>query len=147
MTERPPIFYYHGPFLRPGHYWWTAGSRGMPLKVKTPRGMPPEDQPWGHVDGKLSRMQFPGQPYIHYKDGWTALALENRIWDTRPASNSVFLVDMTLSFIEMCMTIRPAFYEVTRPIEERYGNLELRVPPDIKRPVRRPPDCYTELAR
>lgn len=75
-------------------------------------------QPWGMLDGKLAPREWdshraPEMPQgvaaLHHKDGWTALSFWDRTGDSRPASNSTFLIEGTLDFDEALAEARERF--------------------------------------
>lgn len=111
--------YYFGTWQDAGHYFW--GERGR--KVWDPPG------PWGHVDGRLNPAgEVQGECLVHHKDGWTALAFAQRIWDTRGGCNSVFLFDATLSFEEAVTEARERFPKVMKEIEDHFELVEVDKP-------------------
>jgi hypothetical protein len=104
---------YFGCWRESGHYYWLRGmqkARGYGVAAYA------ELTPWGHsVDGGLfGRGVQPGQGVasIFHKDGWTALAFEDRSVDSRPGSWSVFCIPEVLMFDEALRIARLAFPQV-----------------------------------
>lgn len=98
----PLRVWFFGCFGAPGHYLrrpdghteWAAGA-----------------QPWGWtIDGGLcggDKYATPdGKTYEHHKDGWTAVAFWDQSGDSRPASNTVFLVNAEATTAEVIAAAR-----------------------------------------
>src|SRR3954464_1419685 len=97
--------YYFGCWNSVGHY--THDPKGKHVYSKRGGGFYPDDQPWEKIDGMLTPGQrndqgrlvydamskeHQGEAALHHKDGWTALAIHDFTVDSRPNSNSVFLL-------------------------------------------------------
>jgi hypothetical protein len=89
--------YYFGCFERAGHYMWEPGGAWGPRSA-------PHDfvSPWGrYPDGILApKGQSQGVAALHHKDGWTAISCWDQSVDSRPGSNSTFLLEGTYTFAE-----------------------------------------------
>lgn len=103
--------WFFGCIGEPGHYLHRPDGRIEWTRV----------HPWGSkIDGGLcggNKYNIPdGVTYEHHKDGWTAVALWDRSGDSRPASNSVFLVWANASTAEILSAARQQWPQVfTRP--------------------------------
>ncbi len=109
------IFGYFGCHEKPGHYFWAPGMIHWMDAA--------EVVPWGwKVDGTLC----PGYvgPFqrthgredvaaVHYRDGWTALAMWDTSVDPRPGSCSVFVAKGGFTQEEMMWLAEEHFPEVT----------------------------------
>lgn len=75
--------------------------------------------PWDKVDGGLTP---PGggqsEAAFYQKDGWTCIAWVNRLFDTRPGSNSAFFFDTTLAFEQCIETARLHFPKIIQAHEQ-----------------------------
>jgi hypothetical protein len=119
--------YYFGCHREPGHYFFAPGmvkdhEAGGPMPFSTQEGEP--IVPWGyHIDQALCPFgpQTEGLAKLNYKDGWTALAFWDRSVDSRPGSNSVFVLEGTHDFPTMLSHARDRFPEVIErlPFEVR----------------------------
>lgn len=118
--------YYFGCVDRAGHYLFTPRGEVDYARIRS--------TPWpGGVDGVLCPAAHPwrdnqpeGVAKLHHKDGWTALAFWDRSVDRRPNSNSVFLVDATLTFEQMVVEATANFPKVFA----RFGFPIVNVSPD-----------------
>lgn len=99
MTTTEKAIYF-GCWGGVGHFYYDANRQSLGISAKQ-LGLP-----WEHVDGALTpgkrdrrgRLDYDamsktqqGKAAIHYKDGWTAIAIHDFTVDSRPGSNSVFL--------------------------------------------------------
>lgn len=112
------LLYYFGCIDITGHYLWASEQRKL---------WDFDLIPWGiAIDGKLCPPDDPknGQPQgpaaLHHKDGWTALAFWDRSVDRRSGSNSAFIADSILPFVQMVKIAR-----------EKYPSVWLRLPFDV----------------
>lgn len=86
--------YYFGCIGQAGHYMHDENLQRAHDFLKT--------NPWGYsVDGTLCPSIDSQSLGIHWKDDWTALAFWDRSVDSRPGSNSVFLIEGTHGFDKM----------------------------------------------
>lgn len=102
-----------------GHFYYDDRYRSLGLGNRPDR----QTGPWSPIDGALAPREWdsrraPEKPQgvaaLHHKDGWTALSFWDRSGDSRPASNSTFLFDGTLTFNEALAAARdhfPALFE------------------------------------
>lgn len=98
------LMFYFGciPEAGGGHRYWKF-SNGH--RIGWLDGVP---GPWGDsIDSTKISPAYgrQGDAYMHYKDGWTALAIVDRTGDSRPGSRSVFITEGHLSFDAMLMLI------------------------------------------
>lgn len=87
-------------------------SKGLELLKKLPWGL--------SIDGGLCEKDYgqsEGIAQIHHKDGWTVLAFWDRSVDTRPNSNSAFIVDKIMNFDQMIDLAKEKFPSIWA----RYG--------------------------
>jgi hypothetical protein len=109
----PKVFYFG--CLDNGHHLYDADGEMMYRQIETP---------WGeHPDGVLcpdERLgQLQGKALLHQKDGWTAIGFWDRTGDSRPGSNSAFMVRGTFTFDEICRLAAAQFPTVWH----RIGNV------------------------
>lgn len=95
MSEtKPAQVLYFGCIGEAGHYLWNHRGRQTTDWASI--------QPWGEeVDGGLAPQdngERQGEALLHHKGGWTAIAFWDRSVDSRPGSNSAFLVDREVGF-------------------------------------------------
>lgn len=91
MIEDAEIYYFGvWPGSGGGHYLWTPDGQRVAIAM-TPFGV--------HIDGQIHPTRdFPcnGHGIVHMKhtqlDGWSAIAFWDFTGDSRPGSNSVFVV-------------------------------------------------------
>ncbi len=104
--------FYFGCHQRPGHFFWTNRMNRVSI-ADGPIG------PWGYdVDGKLSPSHGEQSvAAVHHKNGWTALAMNDRSQDSRPNSHSVFLSEGNLTFEQMLDIARRKFPKIVHRIE------------------------------
>lgn len=96
---------FFGCWQRAGHYHWSTEGRWAKSDERTLT-------PWGlSVDGKLTpkATRAQGDAALHYKDGWTAVAIHDYTVDKRPGSNSVFLFPAELDFDQALATATEHF--------------------------------------
>ena len=109
MITNPIEVLYFGCLREAGHY----------LHSKPYRRLNYEGTPWGvWLDtGLLPKgEQYDGQVFSAKKDGWTAIAFWDRSVDTRPGSNSAFLVQADIPTDELMRLAREQWPEVfSRP--------------------------------
>lgn len=109
MTK--PIVYFYGCLkgiderhTEAGHYM-EASDGSDAWRLVNPFGSFP--------DGTLCPDERKGQPQglaiLHQKDDWTAIGFWDRTGDSRPGSNSNFLVQGTYTFEEMCAMAQEAY--------------------------------------
>lgn len=106
--------FFFGCYDLMGHYMYGAKTYNGQPTIETIRW--PGNNPWGlEIDGGLcpggkthagdyspqGAIQNEGEAMLHHKDGWTALAFWDRTGDTRPNSNSAFLIEGTHDFAKM----------------------------------------------
>lgn len=113
MTDEPRLeAYYFGTYRRSGHYLFDMGMNEVRGQFAGDAKSP---VPWGWaIDGKLNPNEREGEARLHHKDGWTALAFANRTDDSRPGSNSVFLVNRHLTFLEAVVYFIDLFPQVVQ---------------------------------
>ena len=87
--------------------------------------------PWGPTpDGTLcpepiksgfqSRQHIEGSAMVHHKDGWSALAFWDTSGDSRPASNSVLMVNAPdMTFDELCELMEKTFPAIWSRLKTR----------------------------
>ncbi len=93
--------FYFGCSDRPGHYMNSAERSGITSQETAEFLIA---NPWGFsVDGGLcpKGRQIEGLAVLHHKNGWSALSFWDRSVDSRPDSNSTFLVEGTHTFANM----------------------------------------------
>lgn len=96
------MVYYFGNFKVEGHYLYGPGG----IRVRSRTEQRSTKIPWalGELDGGLcpkSKGQN-GVAAVHHRDDWSALSFWDRSGDSRPGSNSTFLVDEpNLTFQEL----------------------------------------------
>lgn len=108
---RPPVLgrvtraLYVGCWQQVGHYTWLPGMRRVHY------GDDENSGPWGYNGLDCDAFSTRGW-HLEKKDGWTAIGLEDRTVDRRPASHSVFAADANLTFDEMFDVAEARFAEV-----------------------------------
>jgi hypothetical protein len=108
--------YYFGCWREVGHYWWRPGPSQISWR-EYEQGCP-TDQPWGHLDGKLTPPSHrQSEAALHHREGWTALAVHDYTVDSRPGSNIAFLFDATLDFDRAVKAARAEFPQVVERVE------------------------------
>lgn len=109
---------YFGCVGESGHYYWSRSRDGRPVKFHLAgRSLTDEMKsasPWGtSIDGGLFGRNSSGPPegeaHIFHKDGWTAVAFQDRSVDSRPGSWSVFCIPDTLDGPNALIIARAAF--------------------------------------
>lgn len=118
-AERRVLFF--GCDGRPGHGWFGPGLSSVSWRHEV-RGVCPWDS--GGIDAMLAPRTEPRQPgdrrvrgeeltqgvaALHHRDGWTALSFWDRTGDSRPNSNSTFVVEGILAFDEVVAVAREHF--------------------------------------
>ena len=86
----------------------TSGA-GHQLRSRTLPHLVWDSTPWDRlIDGGLAprRDCVTGEYVEHHKDGWTAVAFWDRSGDSRPGSNTVFLVATTVTGAELLSAAR-----------------------------------------
>jgi hypothetical protein len=96
--------FYFGCIGDVGHFVWNIHGQRVA-----------NTSPWGdEVDGGLcpAGKQVEGAASLHHEDGWTALAFWDRSVDSRPGSNSVFLIEGEYDFESAVEVAREAFPQI-----------------------------------
>lgn len=110
--------FYFGPWDQAGHYFFDVdGLRPHSSQIAR--------CPWteNEIDGVLqpgcaltrggywthTGPELEGKALVHYKDGWTALSFWDRSVDSRPASNSTYIVEGTVAFEQMVEFAKKSF--------------------------------------
>jgi hypothetical protein len=105
------------------YYFGCIGSVGHGFYGGPKETWGDNPSPWPRIDcaltpgrrdcrGRLETKGVQGEAAIHYLDGWTALAIHDFTVDSRPGSNSVFLIHDTLDFTQACVAAHRFFPEV-----------------------------------
>ena len=100
-----------------GHCFWDPSGIGKLRDSQALLG--PEGIPWRTVDGALTPkdLMHQGAWALRHHQGWTALAFHDYTIDSRPKSNSVFISDEILSWIEIVKAAAPAFPDVVERLD------------------------------
>ena len=104
--------YYFGCWGDTGHYWWRPSKERLSFKdakdrfptlyVQIDTGFCPKNT------------QREGVCTLNHIDGYTILSFWDRSVDTRPGSNSNFIVEGTFSFVEMISIAKAQYPMVFR---------------------------------
>lgn len=97
---------YFGCIDQPGHYLWDDQLQKVNMLVR-------KEMKWLlEMDGLLPpqhHMQIEGEAMVHHIHGRTIMAFWDRSVDSRPGSNSLFIVRGIKSFNEMYRISRETF--------------------------------------
>lgn len=111
MNENPEILYFG-----------RIGSSGHHLHSKRTK-IRYEETPWGMAldTGILKADNIPdvvdGKTVIHWKDGWTIIAFWDRSGDSRPGSNSAFIVRQEMNSEKLLLLAQQQWPEIFSRLE------------------------------